>query len=44
LRYVDTGTYSASLRFPLPGTWDLIAQIRSGDQKYDVAQRINVEK
>lgn len=44
LQYVDTGTYAATLRFPLPGSWDLIAQIRSGDQKYDVAQRINVEK
>jgi len=44
LHYVDTGTYAASLRFPLPGKWDLIAQIRSGDQKFDVAQRINVEK
>jgi nitrogen fixation protein FixH len=44
LHYVDTGTYAATLRFPLPGKWDLIAQIRSGDQKFDVAQRINVEK
>jgi nitrogen fixation protein FixH len=44
LHYVDTGTFAASLRFPLPGKWDLIAQIRSGDQKFDVAQRINVEK
>lgn len=44
LHYVDTGTYAATLRFPLPGKWDLIAQIRSGEQKYDVAQRINVEK
>lgn len=44
LHYVDSGTYAATLRLPLPGTWDLIAQIRSGGQKYDVAQRINVEK
>jgi len=44
LHFVDTGTYAATLRFPLPGTWDLIAQIRSGENKYDVAQRINVEK
>ncbi len=44
LRYVDTGTFAATLRFPLPGKWDLIAQIRSGEQKFDVAQRINVEK
>ncbi len=44
LHYVDSGTYAATLRLPLPGTWDLIAQIRSGEQKYDVAQRINVEK
>jgi nitrogen fixation protein FixH len=44
LHYADTGTYAATLRFPLPGKWDLIAQIRSGEQKFDVAQRINVEK
>ena len=44
LRYVDSGTYAAMVRFTLPGTWDLIAQVRSGEQKYDVAQRINVEK
>ena len=44
LQYADPGTFSATLSFPLPGKWDLIAQIRSGEQKYDVAQRINVEK
>jgi len=44
LHYVDSGTYAATLRFPLPGKWDLIAQIHSGEQTYDVAQRINVEK
>jgi nitrogen fixation protein FixH len=44
LHYVDSGTYAATLRFTFPGKWDLIAQIRSGDRKYDVAQRINVEK
>jgi nitrogen fixation protein FixH len=44
LHYVDSGTYAAMLRFPLPGKWDLIAQIHSGEQKYDVAQRIDVEK
>lgn len=44
LHFADSGTYAAMLRFPFPGKWDLIAQIRSGDLQYDVAQRINVEK
>ncbi|MBI3901880.1 MAG: FixH family protein [Nitrosomonadales bacterium] len=44
LKLVDDGTFAAEVAFPLPGKWDLIAQVRSGDQKYDVAQRIDVQR
>ncbi len=44
MSYSDVGTFSQRLVFPLPGHWDLIAQVRSGDQKYDIAKRIFVEK
>ena len=44
LKLADAGTFAADIAFPLPGKWDLIAQIKSGDQKYDVAQRIDVRK
>ncbi len=44
LKLVDSGTFAADVAFPLPGKWDLIAQIKSGDQKYDVAQRIKVRR
>ncbi|GAV19262.1 hypothetical protein MMIC_P0195 [Mariprofundus micogutta] len=38
----DVGSFSVEASFPLPGTWDLIAQIESGGKKYDVVQRIFV--
>jgi nitrogen fixation protein FixH len=44
LKLVDSGTFAADISFPLPGKWDLIAQIKTDDQKYDVAQRIKVRK
>lgn len=44
LKLVDNGTFAADIAFPLPGKWDLIAQIKSDEQKYDVAQRINVQR
>lgn len=44
LERVDGGTFAAEVAFPLPGKWDLIAQVSSGEQKYDVAQRIDVSK
>ncbi|MBI5918223.1 MAG: FixH family protein [Nitrosomonadales bacterium] len=44
LKWVDGGTFAAEVAFPLPGKWDLIAQVRSGEQKYDVAQRIDVQR
>lgn len=40
----DAGTFSGRLSFPLPGYWDLIAQVRAGDKKFDTALRIFVEK
>jgi nitrogen fixation protein FixH len=44
LKLVDNGTFAADIAFPLPGKWDLIAQIKSDEQKYDVAQRIDVRR
>jgi nitrogen fixation protein FixH len=44
LKLVDNGTFAADIAFPLPGKWDLIAQIKSDEQKYDAAQRINVQR
>lgn len=38
----DVGSFAAGLTFPLPGTWDLIAQIQYDGGKLDVAQRIFV--
>ena len=42
LKPVDRGTYAAEVSFPLPGKWDLIAQVRADGRKFDVAQRIDV--
>lgn len=42
MKLVDIGTFSASVTFPLPGTWDLIAQIDADGKKIDLAQRIFV--
>ena len=44
MQRTDIGTFSRSISFPLPGHWDLIAQVRSGDRHYDIAKRIFVEK
>jgi len=44
MQRTDIGTFSHSISFPLPGHWDLIAQVRSGDRHYDIAKRIFVEK
>jgi len=40
----DIGTFAASLSFPLPGHWDLIARIDAGDHHFDTAQRIFVQR
>lgn len=34
------GIYSAELLFPLPGIWDLIAEIKQGEKKFLVTKRI----
>jgi len=38
----DVGSFMANISFPLPGTWDLIAQVQSGDKTFDLVQRIFV--
>ncbi len=38
------GLFSGRLRFPLPGSWDLIARIEAFGEQYDIAQRVFVEK
>jgi len=38
----DAGSFGAMVSFPLPGTWDLIAQIESDGKRYDVVQRLIV--
>ncbi len=44
LAFADTGTFAGTARFPLPGSWDLIAKVESGGGSFDVAQRIFVHK
>jgi len=44
LTKADAGTFAAEVSFPLPGTWDLIAQISVDNRKLDVAQRIFVSE
>ncbi|PIW48275.1 MAG: hypothetical protein COW18_07305 [Zetaproteobacteria bacterium CG12_big_fil_rev_8_21_14_0_65_54_13] len=44
LKLVDTGTFAASVNFPLPGNWDVIARIDADGQHFDTAQRIFVQK
>jgi len=44
LKLGDAGTFAGSVRFPLPGHWDLIARIDAGDHHFDTAQRIFVQR
>jgi nitrogen fixation protein FixH len=44
LKISDAGTFVAPITFPLPGHWDIIAGIHMGDQHFDTAERIFVEK
>ncbi|MDX8405411.1 MAG: FixH family protein [Mariprofundus sp.] len=44
LPLTDIGTFSATLSFPLPGHWDVIARIDAGEQQFDTAQRIFVQR
>jgi len=39
----DAGSYVASITFPLPGTWDLIAQVETSEKRTDLAQRFFVK-
>ncbi|MDH4261859.1 MAG: FixH family protein [Spirochaetia bacterium] len=38
------GEFVSRIKFPFPGTWDLIAQLTFAGEKLDVAERIFVEK
>ena len=44
LAMTDIGTFTATVLFPQPGHWDLIARITSDAGAFDIAQRIFVEK
>ncbi|HKI60136.1 MAG TPA: FixH family protein [Mariprofundaceae bacterium] len=38
----DAGSFVASVTFPLPGTWDLIAQIEASGKQMNVTKRLFV--
>jgi nitrogen fixation protein FixH len=38
------GVVGTEVTFPLPGVWDLIVQVRSGERVYDLARRISVRR
>ena len=40
----DVGTFVASMSFPLPGTWDLIAQVESSGKQLEITQRVFIQK
>lgn len=40
----DAGTFTAPVRFPLPGHWDLLARIDLDGHHFDTATRLFVEK
>ncbi len=40
----EAGMFSASISFDLPGVWDLIAQVKTNGNTFDIAKRINVSK
>ncbi len=40
----EAGMFSARISFDLPGTWDLIAQVKTNGGIFDVARRIYVIK
>lgn len=39
----DAGTFVASITFPLPGTWDLIAQVDASGMRNTLAHRLFVK-
>jgi len=44
LNQTDVGTFTAPVTFPFSGSWDLMARIDAGEQHFDTAKRIFVEK
>jgi len=44
MELTDAGTFTASVAFPLPGSWDLIAQVESQGRRVDIAQRLFVQQ
>ncbi|PCI44067.1 MAG: hypothetical protein COB41_05365 [Proteobacteria bacterium] len=44
LKPVDIGTFAAPIQFPIPGKWDLIANIDAGEKHFDTVTHIFVEK
>jgi len=44
LSQADVGTFTGPVTFPFAGSWDLIARIDAGEQHFDTAKRIFVEK
>jgi len=44
LKHVDVGTFAASVNFPLPGHWDVIARIDANGEHFDTAQRVFVQR
>ena len=39
----DVGTFTAPVTFNLPGTWDLIAQVKSNGRSFDITQRVFIK-
>ncbi|OIO70591.1 MAG: hypothetical protein AUJ57_08255 [Zetaproteobacteria bacterium CG1_02_53_45] len=39
----DAGTFTAPVSFALPGTWDLIAQVKSNGRSFDITQRVFIK-
>jgi nitrogen fixation protein FixH len=38
------GRFKAEISFPLIGTWDLLVSVRSGEDEYNLGERISVAK
>lgn len=43
MKWSDIGTFLAEVSFPLPGTWDLIGEVKLNGESFNVAQRIFVK-
>lgn len=42
LAEVTAGQYVGDLQFPLKGVWDLIVEVRQGENSYEIARRVSV--